>query len=178
MNGSIARFLAAGLLSGTAWALGPAAVAAEEAPKPELKAPVIRLKGLSPGGQPGGLFALRFAVTNSNTKPVPYSGYLSSSFTGGLPKGTIAPLYHMEVRREGAWKPHNIGFCGFGRGPVQLEPKETVVFDVHVSTEGWDAVRVGIAYGSPERSEKANVAWSEPLTVTRIRELHEKQVRS
>src|SRR4051794_18419666 len=70
--------------------------------------PVVKFQGISPSGQ------LLFEVSNPNAEPAPYVGYRANAFPPPLKEGTISPLYRIELRRGGAWKPADLGWCGTG----------------------------------------------------------------
>ena len=106
--------------------------------------------------------ATLFEVTNPNDVAIPYIGYTSDSFDGGLPQATIAPLYQVELKTTGGWKKHEMGWCGTGRGKVTLAPKSTVRFGVHFPLGDWTAFRVGMAWSDPAAPPSGPwpVAWS------------------
>jgi hypothetical protein len=133
------------------------ASAGDQAPaKPE--PPAVKLLRVAEGG------ALTFEVTNPNAAPLPYVGYLPESFDGGLKAGTIAPLYKLELLRDKAWKPHEMGWCGTGRGPVTLPAKGKVTFEVPPPGGEWEEFRVGLTwFGTAERKDPA-VAWSKAVS--------------
>jgi hypothetical protein len=98
---------------------------------------------------------------------VPYVGYTSDSFMGGLPEGTaqpadriIAPIYRVQLQQAGEWKDHAIGFCKTGIGPVQLAARSKVTFDVIPPAGEWTAARVGLSWHAANAEEKRSVAWS------------------
>jgi hypothetical protein len=131
------------LLLSVAGALGMAPVIAADEAKtvkpPEVRATIQK--------DPYG--ATVFEVTNPNDVAIPYIGYTSDSFDGGLPQGEIAPLYHVELKTADGWKKHEMGWCGTGRGHVTLAPKSTVRFGVHLPAGEWTAMRVGPSWSDP-----------------------------
>lgn len=145
------------------------------APAPTTKAekvepPRLRFLGVGPGNAGTGHVLLRFEASNPNAAPLPYVGYLASSFAPPLKEGTIAPLYRLEYRKANEWKAHGVGWCGTGRGPVQLPARGKATFDVPVTEEGWEAVRVGLTwFESADRQGAAAAAWSEPVSHKDVR---------
>lgn len=128
------------------------------APAPELKGPAITFLKIAEVGM------LTFELSNPNAGAVPYVGYLSESFEGGLKEGTIAPLFRVEVRRGKEWKAYPIGWCGTGLGKVSVPGKGKVTFKVALPDGDWDIFRVGVTwYKTAERKESA-VTWSDALT--------------
>jgi hypothetical protein len=141
-----------------AYALLLAVPAADPEPAAVLKAPVVKYVGLKGG-------AMVFEVSNPNKQSVPYVGYTSDSFEGGLEKGTIAPLYQVELRQGKAWKAHNVGWCGTGVGPVKVPGKGKATFTVHAPGGEWGEVRVGLRwYTTADRKGAAATAWSGAVT--------------
>jgi hypothetical protein len=129
--------------------------AAEPAARPEK--PVLRFTGSKDG-------RLAFQLSNPSAESLPYVGYLSDSFEGGLAKGTIAPLYRIEVLRGKEWKAHNMGWCGTGLGKVSIPAKGKATFAVYRPDGDWDRVRVGVTcFKSAERKEP-QVVWSDALS--------------
>jgi hypothetical protein len=140
----------------------PVAVrAGEPEPAPKLKPPELKLTSSAVGS---GNVALYFEVTNPNAAPVPFVGYTSDSFEGGLKAGTIAPIYRVELLQDKKWKPHAIGWCGTGIGPVSIPAKGRVTFSVLQPIADWEAVKVGLAWFPTSDRAKPEVAWSEPIT--------------
>lgn len=130
-----------------------------------IEAPKIRYREGSnrPAGE--GHVTLVFEATNPDESPLPYIGYLADSYSPPIPDGEIAPIYRVEFRRDGAWTPHMLGFCGTGRGEVAIKPEGKATFTVVLPDEDWDAVRVGVTwYATPDRSGPTSAAWSEPVT--------------
>lgn len=139
--------------------IAAAAVSGDDAAKFSLKPPVVKFTGAQQ--QDGFVFA-SFEVTNPNDVPLPYVGYTSDSFEGGLPEGTISPIFRIELKHEDRdWKKHPVGFCGTGIGPVSLPAKKKVTFGVHLPAGDWKAARVGLTWREPAADETQGiVAWS------------------
>lgn len=139
--------------------IAAAAVSADDAAKSSLKAPVVKFAGAK---QQDGFVLASFEVTNPNDVPLPYVGYTSDSFAGGLPEGTISPIYRIELKHDDwDWKNHPVGFCGTGIGPVSLSAKKKVTFGVHLPAGDWKAARVGLTWRESAADEtQATVAWS------------------
>jgi hypothetical protein len=106
--------------------------------------PAVRFTGrASKHGRP----YLIFEVSNPTDVPINYLGYRSDSFEGGLPEGTIAPQYDVEVRTGKEWKDHGPNWaCGFGLGLLDIQPKSKVKFDVPLPGGAWDTVRVSFMW--------------------------------
>jgi hypothetical protein len=140
------------------YALLLAAPAADPEPPATLKAPVVKFIGLKGG-------ALVFEVSNPNKQALPYIGYTSESFAGGLEKGTIAPIYKVELCQAKAWKEHRMGWCGTGKGPVSVPGKGKATFTAHAPGGEWDEVRIGVTwYATADRKGAATTAWSDAVT--------------
>ena len=125
-----------------------------------------RVTFVGPSAAPAGTGhrMLAFTALNPNKTPLPYVGYLPSSFDPPTAKGRISPLYRMEIRRNGKWQPHGIGWCGTGVGDVALPPGEPQRFDVPVPADGWDALKVGIVWYPAARDHRdSSTAWSEVI---------------
>lgn len=143
---------------------------------PALKPPTIRVLGISPVFVGEDHRRIRFEAANPNDSPLPYSGYRADGFSPPLTKGVIAPHYHLEFRRDGAWKPHPIGWCGTGAGDVALPPGGRAEFSVTVPEDGWDAFKVGVDwFSSQERKGDPIIAWSDPVTRDEIEKLADKK---
>ncbi len=143
--------LTAGLL------LAALPAAGDDAPaKPE--PPVVKLLRVAENGR------LTFEVTNPNLAPLPYVGYLSESFSGGLKEGTIAPLYKVDVFRDKAWTPKVMGWCGTGEGPVSLPAKGKVTFEVAPPDGEWEEFRVGLTWFRAVERKDSAVAWSKAVS--------------
>ncbi len=102
-------------------------------------------------------------VTNTNKEPLPYIGYVPSSFDPPIPEGRIEPIYKMEYWKQDQWTASPLGWCGTGIGPVTLPPEESVKFSVHVHNKEWDAVRIGISWREPKSKpsdSRTRTAWS------------------
>jgi hypothetical protein len=136
-----------------------AEVEKERAVRPaKLKAPDVKCTAVK---QADGFISASFEVTNPNEVPLPYVGYTSDSFEGGLKEGTIAPIFRIELKKDGKWNKHAVGFCGTGIGPVTLRAKSKVTFGASLPLGEWDATKVGLTWWEPAADEnKAVVAWS------------------
>src|SRR5262245_14114480 len=151
----IATMLAAWVLLITANA--PAADA------PELLPPQVKFTGVKV--RDGHSF-WTFDVANANDVAVPYVGYTSDSFEGGLSEGTSSPIYRVQLQRAGEWKDHSIGFCGTGIGPAKIASKSKVTFEVVPPAGDWTAARVGLSwYDAADTEEKPSIAWSKMIQV-------------
>jgi hypothetical protein len=127
----------------------------------DLAPPTVKLTGAK---TKDGQTVWTFEVANTNRVAVPYVGYTSESFEGGLPEGTISPIFRVQLQQAGEWKPHSIGFCGTGIGPVTLPPKSKVTFEILPPPGDWTAAQVGLAwYDTADPEEKPSVAWSAPI---------------
>jgi hypothetical protein len=106
--------------------------------------PAVRFKArASRHGRPH----LTFEVSNPTDVPVKYFGYTPESFASGLPQGTIAPQYEVELRTGKEWKDRSpVWFCGVGLGFLDIPPKAKVTFDVPLPGGAWDAVRVSFTW--------------------------------
>jgi hypothetical protein len=102
---------------------------------------------------------LTFEVSNPNAAPLPYVGYLTNAFEGGLKEGVIAPLYKVEVKNGTEWKPMPLSWCGKGLGEVAIPANGKGTFTVLRPAGEWDAVRFGVTwYAGPDRKQ-AQTAW-------------------
>ena len=110
-----------------------------------------------------GGYSFAVKVTHPNDQPLPYVGYVPESFSPPIPEGRIEPLFKVEYLRNGQWQPSPLGWCGTGLGPVSLPTGKPVTFFVHVDSDGFEAVRVGISWHVPDSSH-AEVAWSNHVT--------------
>lgn len=145
----------------TAFPLLLALAAPSPEPK-ELKAPVLKLVSAT---LHDGNAALTFEVHNPNAAPLPYVGYTSKSFEGGLKEGTIAPIYRVELDAGDGWKKHEPGWCGTGIGPVAIPAKGKGTFQAHVPAGSWEKVRVGLTWSkSDDRKAGSDVAFSAPVS--------------
>ena len=145
----------------TAVLLVGTASAGEPEPAPKLKPPLLKLNSSAVSQ---GNVALYFEISNPNASALPYVGYTSDSFEGGLKAGTIAPIYRVEVLRDKAWKAAPIGWCGTGIRPVSIPAKRQVTFSVLQPMGEWGAVRVGLAWFPASDQKKSEIAWSDPIT--------------
>jgi len=128
----------------------------------KLRPPAVKFTGAT---STHGHTLMTFEVANPNDVPLPYVGYTSESFEGGLPAGTISPLYRIELQKDGAWKAHSVGFCGTGVGPVTLPARSKVTFGVLRPGGEWDAAKVGLVWSDAATDGKEGaVTWSSPIT--------------
>ena len=124
----------------------------------KLQAPKVKCTAVK---EADGHISASFEVTNPNAVPLPYVGYTSDSFEGGLKEGTIAPIYGIELKQKEKWDKHSVGFCGTGIGPVTLPARTKVTFGVALPLADWDAAKVGLSWWDSAADEtKAVVAWS------------------
>jgi hypothetical protein len=132
------------------------------ADKPELVPPQVKFTGAK---TTEGHTLWTFEVANPNDVPVPYVGYTSDSFEGGLPEGSISPLFRIQLQQAGEWKAHPVGFCGTGIGPVTLPAKSKVTFAVIAPPGDYSAAQVGLAWSHPGAPEDQNpsIAWCSPI---------------
>ena len=128
----------------------------------ELKPPIVKFTGAR---QAEAHITASVEVTNPNEVPLPYVGYTPDSFEGGLPEGTIAPIYRIELKKQDQWNKHPLGFCGTGIGPVTLPRKSKVTFQALLPAGEWDAAKVGLSWWFPTADEtKSSVAWSSEIS--------------
>jgi hypothetical protein len=138
-------------------------------PAKKVEPPRIRFKGISSQPTGEGHVTLLFEAYNPNAEPLPYSGYVADSFSTPLTKEEIAPQYHIEYKRDGKWTRESLGWCGTGRGPVQLEPKTKPTFTVVVGKSGWEEVKVGVSWLPPgDQKGVYPIAWSAPVSLKAI----------
>jgi hypothetical protein len=111
--------------------------------------------------------SFRCDATNPNDAPVRFVGYAADAFMPPLGKNELGPIYVIELRRDGKWEEHPIGWCGTGIQGVELPGKVSGWFGVALSIAlEWEAVRVGIRW-SPDPNASIDdpfaVVWSEPF---------------
>jgi hypothetical protein len=145
------------MLTAFAVLLLPTADPSPEPPPAMPKPPVVKFVGATKEG------SLTFEVINPNRSPMPYVGYTSESFSGGLKEGVIAPMYRIELNDGKAWKPHTLGWCGTGKGPVSIPGKGKGTFTVHAPGD-WSAIKVGVTWFKTAERKEPDVAFSEPVT--------------
>jgi hypothetical protein len=107
---------------------------------------------------------LTFELSNPNAEALPYVGYLPDSFEGGLKKGTIAPIYRVEVLRGTEWSAQKMGWCGVGVGDVSVSGKGKATFTVDLPRGEWDKVRVGVTWFKTAGRKGSAIAWSDAVS--------------
>ena len=135
------HLLAAACLAGTCLA-----VADERPSNPSrVKPPKIMLLDVAradSGSQP--LFSLTLEVANPNDGSLSYTGHAPDSFDPRLEAGHVAPLYHIELKRDGKWQVDPRGFCGTGMTDLELAARSSATFAVTIPADDWQVVKVGI----------------------------------
>jgi hypothetical protein len=128
----------------------------------------LRAAGRQKVGEAAG-FSLVAEVSNPNPKEaLTFIGYRPDSFDPPLPKGRIAPLYKIELKRAGKWQAQRIGWCGTGLGAIPL--RDTATFGVWIPEGDWEAVRVGLTWTTVafekagEKPGDFTTVWSNELT--------------
>jgi hypothetical protein len=106
---------------------------------------------------------LTFEVANPNAEALPYVGYTSDSFEGGLKPGIISPMYRIELLKGKEWTAYNIGWCGTGLGPVSIPAKGKATFTLIPPPGEWDKFRVGMTWFKTTDRKELAVAWSDPI---------------
>lgn len=139
--------------------------------------PRVRFAGIASVPATRGLVHLRFEVTNRGSAPLPYMGYLPQPGAAPPPDFGISPIYSLQYQRDGQWKPHRLGWCGTGTGPVRLEPGKTASFVVSVPPGDWEAMKAGITWYTSEERSQPQVAWSDAVPRARIRTRSAKATR-
>jgi hypothetical protein len=120
--------------------------------------PMVKFAGATKSGM------LSFELSNPKTDVLPYLGFTPNSFSGGLEKGTIAPLYDIQLLRGKEWTPYPIGWCGFGLGSVSLPRKGKATFRVGLPRGTWDKFRVGVTWFKTAGRKEWAIAWSETIS--------------
>jgi hypothetical protein len=123
-----------------------------------LQPPAISFRGAAKNG------VLVFEMSNPNAEPLPYLGYTPDSLEGGLPKGTIAPLYRVDVLRGKQWKPYRMGWCGTDLGDVSIPGKGKATFAVGLPDGDWQRFRVGVTWYTTAGRKESGVAWSDAVS--------------
>ncbi len=141
---------------------------------PKVKPPKFTLRAATTetfGGQQ--FFSLAFEVLNPNNASLIYAGYERNSFDPPLKVGDMAPLFQIELKRDGKWQPRPMGFCGTGLTDLELTPKSSAKFSVAVPTNNWQAVKVGIGHfpGWSREEVTTTTIWSTEITRTEIEKL-------
>ena len=125
------------------------------------------------GDQP--FSGLTIEVVNPNIASLTYTGYAPQSFDPPIEKGRIAPLFQIELQRDGKWEPHPIGRCLTGVTDLELTPKSSVTFDVGVPVDEWQAIKVGFGQlaGWSDEEVTTTTIWSAVFTREEFAKLHE-----
>lgn len=128
-----------------------------------IRPPKIMLRGAA-GSEHGILLAIE--VSNPNDAALVYTGYAANSFDPPLPPGRISPICQIELRLDGQWRRHPIGYCGFGLTDQELAPGATAAFDVSVPGDGWQAVKLafGGVCGFENGESTTTTLWSAEFT--------------
>jgi hypothetical protein len=132
------------------------------------KAPRVRFTGVSSILPPRGSIHLQFEVENGADTPLPYAGYLPQPADRPNPAYSIHPIYTLQYERKGGWKPHPLGWCGTGTGPVRLSPQSKNTFLVTVPLDDWQALKAGITWYPSEDRNDPQVAWSDAVSRKRL----------
>lgn len=124
-----------------------------------IQPPRIALRGAA-GGKSGILLAIE--VSNPNNAALVYTGYAADSFDPPLPPGRISPICQIELKRDGQWRRHPIGYCGFGLTDQALPPGASAAFDVSIPDDDWQAVKVafGGVCGFSNGESTTTTLWS------------------
>src|SRR5215469_16947234 len=111
-------------------------------------------------------FSLTWEVANPNDASLSYTGYTLDSFDPPLKAGHIAPLYQIELKRDGKWQPDPRGFCGTGLADLDFAPRSSATFVVVVPADDWQMLKVGIGHHAGWSNEEAstNTIWSTEIT--------------
>jgi len=148
----------------------PAAAAAVENAAAEAMAPDVRILAGSHTTFDNIPFAsFSCEIRNPGQAPLVFVGYRPDSYDPPIPEGSVAPIYRIEVQRNGAWEEYPIGWCGTGMDGIVLAADGSGAFGFAVLLEPqWDAVRVGVRWSQPidfdtAPAEAYQTAWSEPF---------------
>jgi hypothetical protein len=128
-----------------------------------IRPPKIMLRAAA-GSEHGILLAIE--VSNPNDAALVYTGYAANSFDPPLPPGRISPICQIELKRDSQWRPHPIGYCGFGLTDQELAPGATAAFDVLIPNDNWQAVKVafGGVCGFSDGEATTATLWSAEFT--------------
>jgi hypothetical protein len=134
---------------------------------PPVKPPVITLLAATRANfETQQLLSLTLEVSNPNDASLVYTGYTPDSFDPPLKAGHIAPLVHIELRREEKWQAEARGFCGTGLAELELAAKSSATFAVTIPADNWQAVKVGIDHhpGWSNEETSTTTIWSTEIT--------------
>ncbi|MEX0713173.1 MAG: hypothetical protein WD278_12530, partial [Pirellulales bacterium] len=149
---------------------GRGSVAAAETAAPEVR--ILAAERTTLADIPFVSFSCQ--ATNPNKAPLTFVGYRPDSFGPPLQEGQIAPIYVVELKRDGEWHEHPMGWCGTGMDAIELPPGGSGSFGFAVPAgPQWEAARVGIRWSPPltvpfeevplAGEEPFTTAWSEPF---------------
>jgi hypothetical protein len=156
-----AIFWAAGVLTLAVTSLSATAMGETGRKRDVVRPPVVRVLTADLCGDRRGADVTVEVTNPDRRRAVAFYGYTPESFDGGLPKGTIMPLYRIETRGNGAWKPFVLGGCGVGKGWVEVAAGEKATFRASLPGGDWDAVRVGLTWRDPTPPDGSGVTtWS------------------
>lgn len=112
------------------------------------------------------LFSLTLELANPNDASLSYTGYTPDSFDPTLKAGHIAPLYHLELRRNGKWQADPIGFCGTGLADLEVAARSSATFALMIPAGDWQAVKIGIGHypGWSTAEASTTTIWSIEIT--------------
>lgn len=136
--------------------------------EPAQAAPRVRFRGVSPLPAGEGSVNLEFEAENTTSKPIPYVGFMPEPGQRPDRRARISPLYQVQFEREAGWRPHGIGWCGTGLGPVRLKPGKKATFIITVPLDNWQAVKAGLSWYPTATRQNAQVAWSESVSRKRV----------
>ena len=141
--------------------------AVAESPPAKQQAPELRVHvvGRQDMGEARG-FSLAIEVSNPGTQSLWYHGYRPDSFDPPIPKGQMRPMYRVELKQDGKWRQHPIGWCGTGMDELELAPKASATFGVSVPAGPWEAVRIGLLWHprGARGDSPPTVAWTPEFT--------------
>ena len=146
---------------------GPGLLLSEEAggAPGRLKAPHVRLRDARPVAYGDAkLVSLTLELSNPNSEDLLFRGYTPESFGPPLKDGSIAPMHQIELKRDGQWRAHPLGWCGTGMGWIPMSPGRSGTFEVQIPAGTGDAVRVGVVWmAAVDKPETAKTVWSEEI---------------
>lgn len=104
---------------------------------------------------------VEFQIVNATAFDLRVSGYAPDSFDPPLDASHVGAVYQVRVRRNGAWEPVELGWCGTGMARVMLDAGTVRHFSVAPpEPRDWDQMRVGITVSS---AEGPHTVWSAPV---------------